>query len=364
MKIVISGNYGANNLGDELILQGFIQFLREINPKFEITVLSAQPKQTAEKYQVQSHNKFPAGIRSTIKYLTGKKTQARAVKEANLFILGGGGLFSNLHRKANSIWKAQAKQAIKHNIPLFILGQSLDTAKTAYQRKTIKEVFQKAEFISLRDKKSQKILKEIIDGQSSHYCPDFALHIKEPKLDTPQEQQRALICLRQMENLPSNFQTELLKCLNDLQNRNWHLEFLDFKRPNDTKFHHEIISQLKSQQNISHHKNIEGIVELKEHYQAASVVIAMRLHSVIAAIKFQRPFVALNYAEKIQNFLVDQDLSSQVLDLDKIEQLKEKIFWTAKNSEQISHKLKSAIHDNSEGLQSFKLLLKHKLETL
>jgi polysaccharide pyruvyl transferase CsaB len=364
MKIVISGNYGANNLGDELILQGLIQFLREIDPKFEITVLSAQPNQTAAKYQVQSHNKFPAGIRSTIKYLTGKKTQAKAVKEANLFILGGGGLFSNLHRKANSIWKAQAAQAIKHNIPLFILGQSLDTAKTAYQRKTIKEVFQKAAFISLRDKKSQQILQEIIIGQPSHYCPDFALHIQEPKLETPQEQQRALICLRQMENLPPNFQVELLKCLNDLQDRNWHLEFLDFKRPNDTKFHHEIISQLKSQQNITHHKNIEGIVELKEHYQAASIIIAMRLHSVIAAIKFQRPFIALNYAEKIQHFVADQNLASQVIDLYKADQLKEKIFWTAKNTDLITHKLKSAIHDSEEDLQSFKLLLKHKLAAL
>ncbi len=53
-NILISGYYGFNNIGDESILRTVIDNLREKLPDVEITVLSQDPAQTAEKYAVKA----------------------------------------------------------------------------------------------------------------------------------------------------------------------------------------------------------------------------------------------------------------------------------------------------------------------
>ena len=53
-KILISGYYGFNNIGDESILRTVIDNLREKLPDVDITVLSQDPEQTAEKFGVKS----------------------------------------------------------------------------------------------------------------------------------------------------------------------------------------------------------------------------------------------------------------------------------------------------------------------
>ena len=53
-NILISGYYGFNNIGDESILRTVIDNLREKLPDVDITVLSHDPAQTAEKYGVKA----------------------------------------------------------------------------------------------------------------------------------------------------------------------------------------------------------------------------------------------------------------------------------------------------------------------
>jgi len=47
MKLVISGYYGFNNVGDEAILYAIVQTLKKQRPDIQITVLSNNPGQTA-----------------------------------------------------------------------------------------------------------------------------------------------------------------------------------------------------------------------------------------------------------------------------------------------------------------------------
>lgn len=54
MKIVMSGYYGFDNVGDEAILFSIIQALREVDSSINITVLSNQPEKTAETYGVDA----------------------------------------------------------------------------------------------------------------------------------------------------------------------------------------------------------------------------------------------------------------------------------------------------------------------
>ena len=53
-KILISGYYGFNNIGDESILRTVVDNLREKLADVEITVLSQDPEQTREQFGVQA----------------------------------------------------------------------------------------------------------------------------------------------------------------------------------------------------------------------------------------------------------------------------------------------------------------------
>ena len=63
-KILISGYYGFNNIGDESVLRAVVENLRARLPDIEITVLSHSPAETAEKFGVRA---VPRIMRSGLK---------------------------------------------------------------------------------------------------------------------------------------------------------------------------------------------------------------------------------------------------------------------------------------------------------
>ena len=81
LKVLIVGYYGFENAGDEAILWAIVSDLRTRRPDISITVVSGNPAKTAEKHGVSAiswHDGFAV---------------FDAVSEADLTIVGGGGLF-------------------------------------------------------------------------------------------------------------------------------------------------------------------------------------------------------------------------------------------------------------------------------
>jgi len=78
--LVIAGYYGFGNAGDELILLALIRKLRTENSETIITVLSADPAETARSFGVQAVDRWRPWC------------WVRPLMDADRFILGGGGL--------------------------------------------------------------------------------------------------------------------------------------------------------------------------------------------------------------------------------------------------------------------------------
>ncbi len=285
-RIIVCGNYGAENLGDELILAGILRQIREISPKAEITVLSANPTQTAQKYQVTSLPHFPAGLRSLL-----RKTKTD-LADTDFFILGGGGLFASLTFRANIIWAIQAFHALRRKIPLIIYGQSLENLRNPLTKLIVKAIFRRAKLIAMRDQKSRDLLAEI-GIRSTHLIPDPALH-PEPSSFLVSSS-LAIFALRgncKMANHP-DFATHIQKAIKKLQNPH----FLAFQ-PNE-----DLPLQTK----------IANLPETTyEDLPKAKIIIAMRLHSIISAINYGIPFLALAYSPKVTNFLKNAGLENLI----------------------------------------------------
>lgn len=320
MKIVIAGNYGAQNLGDEMILKGLLQTLRGIVPFAEFTVLSGNPAETARNYQVNSVEKFPAGFRSLLRAIFGKnRMTSSAVKACDYFILGGGGLFGGPKKRANAIWGVQAIMAYLYGKPVIMYGQSIGHLKGWFEKWFVKKIFSKARLIIVRDQKSKDRLKTLGVHKKIFVYPDpaFRFNMENTAL---QKQNKLIVSLRQMEGLTTGFKKSIAEFLNSLIGEHkWNVTFITFQKgvESDTQLHEEVMEMItdKSYMDIIDEHDIEKIIKT---FSEAEMVLGMRLHSIISAIKTNTPFIAVNYAPKVADLLENSGLEAYLLNLDDV----------------------------------------------
>jgi len=316
MKLAIIGNYGANNLGDELILEGLLKTVRGIKPAAGITVLSANPKQTSEKFDIKSVRKFPAGFRSIFTYLfNGQLSKTiKAVKKADFVIIGGGGLFDDSTFKAVWIWTVQAAVAYLLKKKVIMYGQSIKPLRSKLAQKCVRKLFKKAKFIAVRDEDSKKVIKKLIRGKKIYLMPDLIFKL-EPKFEQAKEN-KILFCLREYADKPADFDTNLAKFINHIlkQDKNLKIEFLPFKKGLDEQYISKIIEKITEKDRTHIHKFTDKRREVERIFTTSKVVIGMRLHSVLMAIVTKTPFIAVNYNPKVRNILETLRLQKLVVE--------------------------------------------------
>lgn len=166
-SIVICGNYGASNLGDEAILDALCGFVEKAFDQPQITIMSANPDETMKLLRQYPSNRFravhflPTGPRSLLKSFQQKRFRStwKALKQTDIFVLGGGGLFTDERPRAILIWAVQAMAALLLKKPLICLGQSVGPLKTFLGRRVVSSIMKKARFITVRDEASAQLLQ-------------------------------------------------------------------------------------------------------------------------------------------------------------------------------------------------------------
>lgn len=349
-NIVICGNYGAQNIGDEAILDGILMMVRRglvtavesESSGCNITVMSADFEGTElrlsenfvtttngiaeNKVQTERAGEtslyktprvvplFPAGIRSLFYGLISGSIwkTARAVREADTFILGGGGLFQDERPMAVIIWALQAWLARFYKVPIFCLGQSVGPLTTLFGRHVTKWVFQRASIITVRDQSSADLLYGMgITGAKVLADPAFSLPSPEPFNERPEK--FVVLSLRpwkdnRRKKIGSGNYTVLAKFI----------EWIKLEYGLKTvlvPFHPEDLAALKmvlgADSQYEYTSNYHKILELMSR---ATAVIGMRLHSIIFSTLAKTPFIALSYSEKVHAFARTIDMEDFVLD--------------------------------------------------
>ncbi len=340
MKIVVAGNYGAGNLGDELILEGMIKTLKEIDPDVDLTILSADPDYTAAKLTERSLHKFPTGIRSLLKgvFLGNIKQTLKAVKECDAFILGGGGLFDSSSKMGIMIWAVQAMVAILKKKTLIMYGQNLPKVKKGILGKIVKYVFDKAIFIALRDDEIPENFKKAIK------VPDLIFK-SQPTGHEPKKE-NIVIALREAPSVTKNHLHQIAKFINFIQdeNRELKIEFVPFEKESDEKLIEFMMPLLAEKDRIIVHKYTDKREKVEKIFLSAKAVIGMRLHSILMAVNTGTPFIAVNYNPKVSNILSSMKLKGFIvemkeMDFEKMRKLLEEIL---SNQEEVQKRILTA----------------------
>jgi len=338
---MISGYYGFNNTGDEAILKSMVGAFKEKIPQIKITVLSHNPLQTSQTYQVKAINRL-----HLIDIM-------RCSRDTNLFISGGGGLLQDSTGKGWSILYylglILAAKIVK--VPVMIYAQGIGPVNKQINKKLIKWILNKVDLITVRDNHSKELLENLGVVKPSIYVnsdPVFLLKKKNinniidshpfiQELINSDNRPLIGVSVREYKSNGSDSKRIFAQAADYLiENYQVKIIFLPFKFDEDVHISEEILSLMKNKAEVLKIK-LEP-EELLSVLSRLSLVIGVRLHSIIFSSMANTPFIAFNYDPKVKYFVEDLGLSELLLEIDKnisLKNIQKRIEYIRENNDKI-----------------------------
>jgi polysaccharide pyruvyl transferase CsaB len=310
MKILIYGSYGYGNFGDETILEGIIQDLKERYKNPEILVFSFSPIETKNLHDVNS-----------------RKINIRDILSSRRIIIGGGGIFFDQIIRGY-LYFILISLIFRKKVEIYGVGVS--KLKNPINRNLIR-ILNKCEKISVRDFESRKILKsygirkniDVIDDPAITFLEKFKVN-KKNKIG-----KKIGISIRYIRDEKQNLEIEkcFIKFIDYLTDINdFKVYFFPFCIHKKVNFENDIILAKKLKSNI---KNPEKFIIQKFVFNPQSILksisemdffIGMRLHSLIYANKLKLKSLAIVYDNKIFNIIKNK--KELFLDLNELSLIK------------------------------------------
>lgn len=302
-KVILSGYFGFDNIGDEAILLSMLGTFRSIRPEVDLLVLSGNPGRTRENYQI------PAIKRTNIPALI------RELKDCDLFVSGGGSLLQDVTGwKSIPFYLGQVLLAQLMGKRTAFYAQGIGPVKSRFYQHFIKWVMNRADYISVRDSLSRELLLE------------WGLEEEKVKLDVD-----PVFVLKGLFQEDEKEGGKKEKPLIGVSVRPWgdndYLEALSLALGNFAReikgdililpFHagedQEVSRMLQEKLLADFQQNpytgevmLENYLtplEMLEKYREIDVFLGVRLHSLIFAAIANIPFVSLEYDPKVSGFL-------------------------------------------------------------
>lgn len=154
MNIVLSGPFGMGSLSDELALAGVLKPLRAA--KHVVTVLSADKTATEKTHGVTAvHVASAASLLST-------PAAWKALEQAHLFVLCGGGTISETGKPPARTWLAQLEHVRQLKLPTAVVGVGARVIEDMREQVRVQRLLHHfADGISVRDEESKLALIEM-----------------------------------------------------------------------------------------------------------------------------------------------------------------------------------------------------------
>ncbi len=316
-KILISGYYGFNNIGDESVLRAVVENLRARLPDIEITVLSQRPEDTAQKFGVRAVPRMsPVAI-------------LREISHCDMLISGGGSLLQDAtSSKSILYYLLLINLALLLRKKVFIYSQGIGPINNPKNRVRTARALQKVHGIIVRDEGSAALLREIgLPPERIIVTADPVLRIERPALEKgrqileeegcPREDSRPLIGWAVKERDPNGpFAAEVEKCIRWLaQNYAARCVLIPFHYVEDLnvavqladRLQHEGVGCIRSKHLSDEMLSIIGNMDF---------LVGVRLHSLIYAAVMDVPMLGVSYDPKVDAFLhsVEQEPVSSTRD--------------------------------------------------
>ncbi len=297
-KAVLCGYYGMGNAGDEALLVSLLQMLPEsVTP----IVLSGDPQATKKQYGVPSCDR-----KSAFAVLN-------ALKQAQIFIWGGGSLMQDSTSIASPIYYAGLMAlAQQQGLKTIAWAQGIGPLNKSLSRWLTKQVLFGCEAISVRDTASAQLLQEWQINPVVASDPVWAMASKPTKELSNISQPIVAIILRSHPLLTTTRLNVLTEAIQQFQAQtNTHILLIPFQPAQDRAIAESIFAQLKEDKSILSLANPQ---ELKGLFKQVEMAIGMRLHSLIMAAAEGCSCFALSYDPKVSYLMSETSMPGYELD--------------------------------------------------
>ncbi|MCJ7813857.1 MAG: polysaccharide pyruvyl transferase CsaB, partial [Candidatus Atribacteria bacterium] len=339
------------NTGDEAILKSMVGAFKEKIPQIKVTVLSHNPLQTSRAYQVKAIERL-----HLIDII-------RSLRDTNLFISGGGGLLQDSTGKGWSIlyYLGLILLAKMGKVPVIVYAQGIGPVNKQVNKKLIKWILNKVDLITVRDNPSKELLENLGVVKPSIYVnsdPVFLLKKKNinhvidsypyiQELINSDNRPLIGVSVREYKSNESNSKRIFAQAADYLiENYKAKIIFFPFQFDEDVYVSEEILSLMKNKAEVLKIK-LEP-EELLSVLSQLSLIVGVRLHSIIFSSMANIPFIAFNYDPKVKYFIEELGLSELLLEIDEdisLKNIQEKIEYLRENNDKIKNILLEKVNN-------------------
>jgi len=398
--ILVGGYYGAGNLGDDAILECILRDMRELCSDLKFIVTSWNPEITSNQHDVHAiHWRDISAL-------------VDAGQQSDMIILGGGGLFQDY-------WGLDPKTYLRRNysditaygslpllakligIPCMIYAVGVGPLQSDVALQHTRMAFECCQVATLRDQASFELLKA--SGISDKSESNTSIHtLADPVFSLQTTEEDEINAEKYLNTKHFNKQTKLLGValrywdrpdpelkwveiiakglkLFLCNNENFHILLFPFQLNADNLYTDDGAINKKLFQYLEEPKRIYLIEDqLTPRFAQAliercSLVLGMRLHSLILGINSGTPVIALPYDPKVTSLVTDAGLNKyscntltpepddladkllkaiedRVIISDKINAFRSRSFKAAKKNAQLAYEL---LNTSARSAQSF-----------
>ena len=294
-RIVISGYYGFNNIGDESILKAVVENLQERLRRIEITVLSQNPENTREKFGVKAVGRMkPVQI-------------IRSISKCDLLISGGGSLLQDVTSKRSILYYLAIMWiAILFRKKVFIYSQGIGPVNQKFNRWLMVKTLKRVSYIVVRDEGSREFLTDCgIDGIGRQILEEEHFDFQDERIDpTPK------IGIAVKGRLKDrDFFEEVCEGIRELiEKYDARIVLIPFYFSEDMPFAEEIEKRFDGSVTLIRRKCLTD--EMLSVIGNMDMLVGIRLHSLIHAAIMDVPMIGISYDPKVNAFLKSMDLKA------------------------------------------------------
>lgn len=300
--ILISGYYGFNNFGDDMVARTLITELKKAHPQLEMCVLSRNPKSTAVSLGVDSMDRY-----SFLKLF-------KIIKNSEIYAYGGGTLLTDItSRKSLQYYTTTLMYAKRHGLKTAIIANGLGPFIHKSSEKAVCKILDKVDTLAFRDYNSFEYAKRLSSKVDPYLTADLAL-LFEPSNEAVKSIEAFLasnslakgnyfvVSLREWKNIPRDYTSTIASACDYIAEKYGLTPvFVPLQPSKDTRISEEVCMKTKTYSVVAYSVNdVDNVCAL---IQNSGFTLAMRLHPLIYSYSASIPFLGLSYDEKVSSFI-------------------------------------------------------------
>lgn len=276
MSVLLIGNFGVGNLGDDILRDYFLQRF----PDISWTVVSARPSNEREV------PRLPLGLRSLLRPWW---RTLSAFRSCDAVVFGGGSLFTDTESvKACLLWGWHAWMARVFRKPIILAFQGIGPFRTKMGEGIAKRVVGWASFLSVRDGASFTRVRSWVDTKKIVQTMDPAILLMDAEKMATQPKNVFTIIPRG--NVGETFFARASELVQSGGYKGVHILSLHPESDPERAICRRLEELFPSHMSLC----IYSLEELLEHVRRSAFIFTARFHGGIAALALGVPFEAFS----------------------------------------------------------------------